>query len=54
MVRIDYNSSGVQLVKEFGGKMASGVVNIVRFISDGIAITYAPNLDRPPAQLLEL
>ncbi|KAF7361133.1 Amine oxidase [Mycena sanguinolenta] len=28
MVRIDYNSSGVQLVKEFGGNMASGVVNI--------------------------
>ncbi|KAJ7032822.1 copper amine oxidase [Mycena alexandri] len=28
MVRIDYNSTGVQLVKEFGGKMASGVVNI--------------------------
>ncbi|KAJ7906597.1 copper amine oxidase, partial [Mycena leptocephala] len=28
MVRIDYNSSGVQLVKKFGGKMASGVVNI--------------------------
>ncbi|KAJ6511201.1 copper amine oxidase [Mycena sanguinolenta] len=28
IVRIDYNSSGVQLVKEFGGNMASGVVNI--------------------------
>ncbi|KAJ7320783.1 putative copper amine oxidase [Mycena albidolilacea] len=28
MVRIDYNASGVQLVKEFGGKSASGVVNV--------------------------
>ncbi|KAJ7186602.1 copper amine oxidase [Mycena filopes] len=28
MVRIDYNASGVQLVKEFGGRMASGVVNV--------------------------
>ncbi|KAJ6629905.1 copper amine oxidase [Mycena sp. CBHHK59/15] len=28
MVRIDYNSSGVQLVKEFGGKTPSGVVNV--------------------------
>ncbi|KAJ7661708.1 copper amine oxidase [Mycena rosella] len=28
MVRIDYNSSGVQLVKEFGGKMPSGMVNL--------------------------
>ncbi|KAJ7769348.1 copper amine oxidase [Mycena metata] len=34
MVRIDYNSTGVQLVKEFGGKMASGVVNITALQPD--------------------
>ncbi|KAJ7078447.1 copper amine oxidase [Mycena belliarum] len=28
MVRIDYNSSGVQFVKEFGGTMPSGMVNM--------------------------
>ncbi|KAJ7641294.1 copper amine oxidase [Roridomyces roridus] len=28
MVRIDYNASGVQLVKQFGGKLPSGVVNL--------------------------
>ncbi|KAF7361132.1 Amine oxidase [Mycena sanguinolenta] len=48
MVRIDYNSSGVQLVKEFGGNMASGVVNIVRFlgVSSAIlaAIQYLPQI----------
>ncbi|KAJ7199635.1 putative copper amine oxidase [Mycena pura] len=28
MLRIDYNDSGVQLVKQFGGKTASGLVNL--------------------------
>ncbi|KAF7334469.1 Amine oxidase [Mycena venus] len=30
-VGIGYNSSGVQLVKEFGGQMASGVINMTSF-----------------------
>ncbi|KAJ7159987.1 copper amine oxidase [Mycena crocata] len=28
MIRINYNNSGVQLVKEFGGKLPSGTVNL--------------------------
>ncbi|KAJ7479846.1 copper amine oxidase [Mycena latifolia] len=34
MVRIDYNSSGVQLVKEFGGNIPSGLVNLTEIQPD--------------------
>jgi hypothetical protein len=51
MVKVDYNFSGVQLVKNFGVEMPSGLANLVR-LPHAFLLALTSDVDRDAAELV--